>query len=353
MENVVYFLGAGFSAPSGLPVTSNFLSKSKDMFSAYPVKYKYFKRVFDRINDLHKSKSYYETDLLNIEEILSILDMESLLQRNNLKQMFQDYISDVISFCTPKMKLSEIKAANWYDFIFGNEKDREFASFICSLLGIILQEHNENDYGLRIKSIRSKIESTDNIKYSIVTPNYDMIVENIVGFINNNYPCIDKDAVTVKKIGIGNTLNEYIDSTNPKMCIAKLHGSIDKNNIVPPTWNKNIGNRDIKEAWRLASKMLVDANYIRIIGYSFPPTDTYVKYLFKSAVIDCLCWDQDGSVEKRFNEFVVFRDKRFINMRTENYLEKIGMKVDNKFTSNVVVKFVSLESSHNNIFSNR
>lgn len=170
-----------------------------------------------------------------------------------------------------------------------------------------------------------------------------------------------KDHAKVKKIGIGNTLNEYINSTDPKLCIAKLHGSIDKNNIVPPTWNKNVGNHDIKEAWGLASKMLADANYIRIIGYSFPPTDTYVKYLFKSAVlkcenlkaIDCLCWDQDGSVEKRFNEFVVFRDKRFINMKTENYLGQIENKVDNQYSQNAIVKFVSLEPSHNNIFSNR
>lgn len=118
--------------------------------------------------------------------------MESLLQRNNLKQIFQNYISDVISFHTPKLKLSETKAANWQDFIFGNKKDREFASFICSLLGIMLREFNADDFGLQIKSIRSQIEATGNIKYSIVTPNYDMIIENIIGFINDNYPCISE-----------------------------------------------------------------------------------------------------------------------------------------------------------------
>jgi len=33
MDKVVYFLGAGFSAPLGLPVTSNFIVKSKDMYA--------------------------------------------------------------------------------------------------------------------------------------------------------------------------------------------------------------------------------------------------------------------------------------------------------------------------------
>lgn len=33
VENVVYILGAGFSAQFGLPIMSNFLEKSKDMYA--------------------------------------------------------------------------------------------------------------------------------------------------------------------------------------------------------------------------------------------------------------------------------------------------------------------------------
>jgi len=36
LEKVVYLLGAGFSAPLGLPVMSNFLEKSKDIYFADP-----------------------------------------------------------------------------------------------------------------------------------------------------------------------------------------------------------------------------------------------------------------------------------------------------------------------------
>ena len=32
MDNIVYFLGAGFSAPLGVPTMRNFIVKSKDMF---------------------------------------------------------------------------------------------------------------------------------------------------------------------------------------------------------------------------------------------------------------------------------------------------------------------------------
>lgn len=41
-EKVVYILGAGFSAPLGLPVMSNFLVKSKDLYFSDTEKYKRF-----------------------------------------------------------------------------------------------------------------------------------------------------------------------------------------------------------------------------------------------------------------------------------------------------------------------
>lgn len=76
MEKVVYFLGAGFSAPMGIPIIKDFLLKSKDLYFENPTKYAHFKRIFNKIYKMHIAKTYYETDLLNIEEILSILEMQ-------------------------------------------------------------------------------------------------------------------------------------------------------------------------------------------------------------------------------------------------------------------------------------
>jgi len=44
MENVVYILGAGFSAPLSLAVISNFLMKSKDMYFSDPERFQHFQR---------------------------------------------------------------------------------------------------------------------------------------------------------------------------------------------------------------------------------------------------------------------------------------------------------------------
>ncbi len=96
LDKIVYILGAGFSAPLGIPVMSNFLDKSKDMFALEPERYSNFKDVFRTIDRMYKSKGYYTTDLFNIEEILSILEMSEQVGDGKEKSSFIKYIADVI-----------------------------------------------------------------------------------------------------------------------------------------------------------------------------------------------------------------------------------------------------------------
>jgi NAD-dependent SIR2 family protein deacetylase len=58
MEQIVYFLGAGFSAPLGLPVMRTFLMRSKDMYAAEPERYRHFREVFECISELARIQSY-------------------------------------------------------------------------------------------------------------------------------------------------------------------------------------------------------------------------------------------------------------------------------------------------------
>ena len=82
MKNVVYFLGAGFSVPAGLPVISNFLFKAKDQFyssAAASTTYSHFQKSFDYIDRLSKLKNYVNTYIFNIEEVFSIADTHKLM----------------------------------------------------------------------------------------------------------------------------------------------------------------------------------------------------------------------------------------------------------------------------------
>lgn len=80
MERVVYLLGAGFSAPLGIPVMSNFLIKSRDLYRLDQTRYAHFKEVFDTISELSVIETFYSADLLNIEEILSVLEIREYLE---------------------------------------------------------------------------------------------------------------------------------------------------------------------------------------------------------------------------------------------------------------------------------
>ncbi|HHN47271.1 MAG TPA: hypothetical protein ENN09_07500, partial [Planctomycetes bacterium] len=103
MEKVVYFLGAGFSAPLGIPTMRDFLTRSKDLFATDPHEYESFKNIFDTIQKMSYVKNFYNTDLFNIEEILSILEMEDTVKDKNRSSAFAEYIKSVIRYYTPPM----------------------------------------------------------------------------------------------------------------------------------------------------------------------------------------------------------------------------------------------------------
>ena len=79
MDRVVYWLGAGFSAPLGLPVMRDFVTKSKDQYASDPDRYGHFGTIFKQIDTLSKIKNFFSSNLYNIEEVLSILEMRSEL----------------------------------------------------------------------------------------------------------------------------------------------------------------------------------------------------------------------------------------------------------------------------------
>jgi hypothetical protein len=99
------------------------------------------------------------------------------------------------------------------------------------------------------------------------------------------------------------------DSTTLRNRIMKLHGSIDWKDdgsdtvripgtgasrarkatlplIVPPLLDKtkHYGTEKIRDAWFNAHSLLEQADEVIVAGFSFPPTDLSVRYLFQSAM---------------------------------------------------------------------
>src|SRR5205823_3057840 len=151
MEDVVYFLGAGFSAPLGLPVMSDFLLKAKDMYASDPKRYDYFGKVLEKINSMAVAKSYYEADLFNIEEILSILEMRERLAGGDTKA-FVEFLCDVIDYHTPEVPAPRLDAANWFDSVLS--RWTHYLAFASSLLGIRLWTSQDSSRNISVDIAR-------------------------------------------------------------------------------------------------------------------------------------------------------------------------------------------------------
>ena len=322
MEKIVYFTGAGFSAPLGLPVMGNFYFKSQDMYSANPEQYKHFKEIFKEIQRISVTKNYYSGDLFNVEEILSILEMRAQLEGSKLKETFVEYLCDVVRFHTPELKsYGGILGANWHDFLFGNRESiyRGIATFVANIFNLtIVQIASRGDIGSKERFLMQRRE-TDDCRYAIVTVNYDRIIEQVIDYWNSNFGRL-RGPITFTEL-------EDIEKNAWNLpALVKLHGSVDSGTIVPPTWSKGVY-EEILPAWRFAHALLRESTQIRILGYSLPVADANVKYLLKSSVtespqlkaIDVICWDPDGTVKGRYKNFVEFRDLRFRSAKLEDY----------------------------------
>ncbi|HUT09191.1 MAG TPA: SIR2 family protein [Thermoguttaceae bacterium] len=320
MENVVYLLGAGFSAPFGLPVMSNFLEKSKDQYYRDPETYSHFLEVIKTIDEMAKIKNYYNTDLHNIEEILSILEMQSLLAGGEKRDLFVRYIVDVIDYHTRKITEVPRGADELFKALFGNDALWQLCGiFAAALLGYRFSRSGNGP----LCRIRVTVAQNRETQYSVVTLNYDTVLERIIKFMHVQIDTVTCPSFFRKKFEDGTK-----DEPN-QTPLAKLHGCVEEKNIVPPTWNKVLlKDNNLLSTWRTASGLLSQANYIRIIGYSLPVSDSYIKYLLRSAImdsrhlkrIDVVCLDPGGDVKQRFDNFICYPKYRFKSDTTENYL---------------------------------
>ncbi|MDQ5824048.1 MAG: hypothetical protein M3441_07530 [Chloroflexota bacterium] len=144
MKRVVYILGAGFSAPMGLPVISTFHERSEAMYRKDPKGRKHFERVFEMVRDLSVSGRFYSTNVDNIEEVLSTIEMKEFLTGGgSLSADLIRYIADVIKDSTPDMPSFDKRQFLGMSHLFGLEGRtsiwHSYACFVVSLFGTQVQ----------------------------------------------------------------------------------------------------------------------------------------------------------------------------------------------------------------------
>ena len=121
MIRETYILGAGFSRFATLPLMDDFYYTSKDIFPELDDESKkVFNNVFNYFDHFSRSKNYMNTDLLNIEELLSIIEMDKYLNnRTRIKKDYLTYLKKVIEIITSKYErdiFGESKEINDIEF---------------------------------------------------------------------------------------------------------------------------------------------------------------------------------------------------------------------------------------------
>lgn len=344
-NRVLYIVGAGFSAPLGLPVMADFISRSKDLFFNNSKQFAYFEGVYGTIAELSAIKNTFISDLYNIEEILSLLEMDSFMKGEELSENFVRFLSDVVKNLLPPMvpHSGKVGQSNWHGFLLGeNPLWRPYLLLMAAMLGLEARV-NQSDSKLTWR----RLPISD--RYAIITLNYDTVIEAAFSYVTSIG--FDGQAPVLEK-------KEY-DPSWDKLQLAKLHGCANDGNIVPPTWRK--GNNAVKDAWRLAYCLLRDANQIRIVGYSLPVSDSYIRYLLKTAIrsspdlkaIDVLTYDTGDNTKQRYDEFVDFNRFRFISgkleqlfRRFDDFLEPVARRANFKDPLRLNI----LEAAHRSLF---
>jgi hypothetical protein len=354
MERIVYLLGAGFSAPLGIPVVRNFLERSKDLYFQDQDNYAHFLAVFDTIRELSVCKNYYTIDLLNIEDILSLLEMRStLVHEEKSRQSFVRYIADVVRHYTPSNG-GRTHGEHWARTVFGPEPWSYYALFVATLLNFPVRRMTEPPNTTEYLPMDPIPRATE---YAVITLNYDLVLERLAGDLND-WVVKEDDSLAKRhpRRHFRRDFRSRPDEGGFNGYLAKLHGSIDTADIIPPTWNKRLAKGILLKAWRIAHWLLANANHVRIIGYSLPEADSYIKYLLRAAVVDnphlktfdVLCLDCDGAVRKRYDNFLCFRNYRFKSRCVKDYLEDHA----NRYGGwPATVELGALEEVHQTFFS--
>lgn len=321
---MVYILGAGFSAPLGLPMMGDFWRKAREKGRVTPRIENLVKKVVERLDSTAGVHEYFEQERMNIEEALSMLEMSESFEGSGDMAVFKEFICEVIKCCTPDVKEDDTvkTASNWGDFLFGRQVlDRSYGFFVANLHCLDAVEHFYSDihqtpvryviYGKRADASHS---------YSVVSFNYDMVLERYCDMMKT-----DREGARVM-FGVDRQAR-----AENSCCLAKVHGSVEGCRIICPTFLKGFNIRELPEEWRLAYELIKQANHIRIVGYSLPKTDAYMKYMLKAAVnesrqvdrIDIICRDGTGKVQRSYEEFVKFPYTRFAKGDFQEYMEKI------------------------------
>jgi hypothetical protein len=325
MSKTVFILGAGASKEAGAPLMAEFLDVAHNLWKTGKARSadKDFSDVFSAISALQNVHSKSQLDIFNVESVFATFEMAKTLNKfpridiplDNLIESMKIVILKTIE---ETLKLPVINNKPGSPIPYG-----EFSEII--------------------EKLRHKVDPKHNI--AIITFNYDLACDYALYLngINVNYALGEENNShnTLPFLKLHGSLNwaycpelkkvvpwtmqahfskyrwdilPYTQSLSLPMMEHLKDFEYDNKPvapepvIVPPTWNKSELHRNLADVWSRAAAELSDTENIFIIGYSFPESDAFFKYLYALGTVGenliKRIWvfnpDNSGLIEKRF-----------------------------------------------------
>jgi len=317
----VFILGAGASVESGAPLMADFLQRAKQLHGANaygPAA----AQVQDVLNaaykDLRPIHAKSTIDYENVEELFSAIDIAQLIRRfgsrpsdtiDELRKSIVVFIYRTIEE-TVRIPFDGItyRATKGYDdlarHVWENVnrtaqiglKEVSFITFnYDTCLELALERQGLGvDYGLSEPFIMDDFANKSQVKIPVLKLHGSInwatcskcktVIPTEVNPWGRKrpFPVIDQGRALALPLGTRIAGQSHVCGT-PLDPLPLL---------VPPTWTKSSSTGGLRDVWKRAAMEIGSAENIVVIGYSFPITDMFFKYLF------ALGSDSDTHLEK-------------------------------------------------------
>ncbi|UCH42385.1 MAG: hypothetical protein JSW16_06080 [Dehalococcoidales bacterium] len=351
MKNV-FILGAGASKTAGGPLMAEFLEKAEDLLRRGVIKdneiKESFQDVFSARTELNAiyTKSYLDID--NIESLFGAIEMAQVIGKFGERTM-----EEII-----KLRESIIT-------LIVHTLERSISFPVRN--GQVFPTEHHNAFVKMLQETENREEGEGN-EFTIITFNYDLTMDVALSLNQMKFDyCLEegKETNKVKYLKLHGSINwglcrqcnkiiplsisEVNFNTYPghtknanynfsswlkerKHCEA---GYYEHPVLVPPTWNKTAHNNQINNVWRKVAKELSQAENIFIIGYSFPTSDLFFRYLYALGSVSSMrirrFWvfnpDPTGEVKNNFTSLIgrgIENKYQFYNESFETSIQQIG-----------------------------
>ncbi len=352
MSRTVFVLGAGASKHCKTPLMGNFLEVAQDLLRAGEVDEvkEDFENVFDAVGKLHAAQSKAIINTYNIEDVYAAFEMGKLLGRlpwieeiekleeltSSIKKVIGYTLERTTKLCygTEGTIDAPESYSNFVDIIERLPVDKKDCSIMTFNydLGLDFSLYKRKivpDYGLSdIPLTARKIATYLKLHGSL---NWGKCTNEKCGEIN---PYRDFQSTSYKP-GKQYTTLPVMDALKKQKCKHCGEPLEEDPFIVPPTWNKAAFHEQIETVWKRAALELKDAENIFVLGYSFPETDMFFRYLFalgvdmRTILRGFYVYNPDPNVEERFKSLL----GSGIEQRFKFYEEPFEMAVSQIYAS--------------------